>query len=126
MKLIGLATLGAVVLTTAPAWARSDCLQENLIYNWRAISDDTLIVEDSTHNKFKVTVMIPDSDLRFRQNVGFQSVGGTGLSCLGSGDYVLIHGIAEPRKDPITKIVPYTPAMEKADKAAAAAKAAGH
>jgi hypothetical protein len=46
------------------------------------------------------------------------------LSCLGTGDYVLAHEVAIPDRCPITSVVPYTEAMEAADKAAAAAKAA--
>jgi hypothetical protein len=38
------------------------------------------------------------------------------------GDYVLAHDIAIPDRCPITSVVPYTPQMEAADKAAAAAK----
>jgi hypothetical protein len=62
-------------------------------------------------------------NLAFKEQIGFKSVGGGELSCLGSGDYVLAHDIAIPDRCPITSVVPYTAAMDAADKAAAAAKA---
>ena len=88
------------------------------IWNWKVLDNKTLIVEDDTHQKFKMSLMGYCPDLEFKERIGFKSFGGSELSCLGSGDDVLARDIAIPDRCPITNVVPYTPAMEAADKAA--------
>ena len=123
MKTTLLAALGAAILISAPAWAERSCLEIGQIYNWKAPDNKTLIVEDNWHKKFKVSLMVSCQDLTFKERVGFKSFGGTELSCLSKGDDVLVRNLGFPQRCPITDIVPYTPQMEQADKAAAAAKA---
>lgn len=114
------AILGLAVLVSFPARAAPPCLRIGDIYNWEALNDKTLIVEDNWHNKFKLSLMAPCINLTFKQRVGFRSIGGTQLSCLDKGDEVLVRDFAVPQRCPIVSVVLYTPAMEKADKAAAA------
>ena len=115
--------LGTAALLSTPALASSTCLLISQIYTWKALDDQTLIVEDNSHNKFKMSLMGYCPDLSFRERVGFNAIGGTQLSCLTSGDEVEVRSLGAQSHCPITSIVPYTPDMEKADKAAAAAKA---
>jgi hypothetical protein len=119
---LGLAA--AIPMISTQARAAPACLELARIWSWKVIDDKTLIVEDDTHQKFKMTLMGFCHNLAFKERIGFKSVGGGELSCLGMGDYVLAHDIAIPDRCPITSVVPYTEAMEAADKAAAAAKAA--
>jgi hypothetical protein len=123
MKTVLLA--GLALFCATPAFANPACLELSQIWNWKALDNRTLIVEDNWHQKFKLSLMIVCPDLAFRENLGFKSFGGTGLSCLTKGDDVIDrdHPLGAFRC-PISNIVPYTPAMEKADKEAAAAKAA--
>ena len=123
MKMKLLATLGFAILLSTPAWAQRSCLVVGQIYNWQAPNNNTLIVEDNWHKKFKVSLMGPCINLTFKERVGFKSFGGTELSCLTKGDDVLVRNPGFPQRCPITDIVPYTPQMEQADKAAAAARA---
>jgi hypothetical protein len=118
----------AVSLLSAPALAAGRaCLEQSQIYNWDALDDRTLIVEDNWHHKFKVTLMVNCQNLQFHQRLGFKSFGGTALSCVSRGDSVISGTEIGPQRCPIQTIEPYTPDMEKADKdAAAAAKAAEH
>ena len=118
-----LAALSIVTLITTPALAGPACLELGRIWSWKVLDNKTLIVEDDTHQKFKMSLMGYCPNLAFKERIAFKSVGGTDLSCLGMGDYVLAHDIAIPDRCPITSVVPYTAAMEAADKAAAAAKA---
>ena len=98
------------------------CPRIGQILNWNAPDDHTLIVEDYSHQKFKLTLMGTCTGLNFRQTVGFKSVGGSELSCLTPGDYVFTHVMAMHQHCPIKTIEVYTPEMEKADKAAKDAK----
>ena len=116
--------LGFAFLATAPAYAQPSCLQVGQIYSFNAPNDKTLIVEDNWHQKWKVSLMGSCINLSFKERVGFQSIGGMQLSCLDKGDNVLVRNPGFPQRCPITSIVRYTPQMEAADKAAAAAKKA--
>lgn len=115
-----------VALLSKPALADPACLQFGQIYSWKAIDNRTLIVEDNWHNKFKVSLMGYCPNLTFKERVGFKSPGSTALSCMGKGDEVIVRDISMPSRCPIVNITPYTAAMEKADKDAAAAKAMQH
>ena len=115
--------LGFALLMTAPAAATPSCLQVGQIWSWNAPNDKTLIVEDNWHTKWKLSLMGTCINLSFKERVGFQSIGGFGgLTCLSKGDNVLVRDPGFPQHCPIVNIVPYTPQMEAADKAAAAAK----
>lgn len=110
----------------SPALAQRPCLQIGQIYNWKAINDKTLIVEDYSHQKFKLNLIGTCYDLTFHERLAFKSIGGMAISCLTPGDEVISRNFGMgPTRCSITKIEAYTPAMEQADKAAAAAKAAG-
>jgi hypothetical protein len=120
-KVLMLAGLALCVAT--PALANASCLQLSQIWNWKAVDNKTLIVEDNFHQKFKLSLMTTCPDLLFKENLGFKSFGGTGLSCLTRGDDVIDRDRPLGAfRCPISNIETYTPAMEKADKEAAAAK----
>ncbi len=108
---------------SGPAFADDQvCLRVGQILDWKALDNQTLIVEDNSHQKFKLDLMGTCTGLTFKQELGFKSVGGTELSCLTPGDYVLSHVMSLHDHCPIKTIEAYTPDMEKADKDAAAAK----
>jgi hypothetical protein len=116
---------GLAVIAATPALADPNCLQLSQIWNWKVIDNKTLIVEDNFHQKFKLRLMGYCPNLPFKENLAFKSIGGTGLSCISKGDEVITHDFAMGGlRCPISNIIPYTTAMENADKAAAAAKAA--
>jgi Family of unknown function (DUF6491) len=116
-----LSILGLVVVASAPALAARSCLQVGQIFRWNAVNDKTLIVADNWENKYKLSLMVPCPNLDFAEHVGFEPFGGTSLSCLSKGDDVVVSDRIFPKRCPISEIVPYTPQMEAADKAAGAA-----
>jgi hypothetical protein len=116
---------GLACLIATPALANPACLELSQIWNWKALDNKTLIVEDNWHQKFKLSLMGYCPNLTFKENLAFDVIGGTGLSCISRGDQIISRQEAMGAfRCPISNIVPYTPEMEKADKAAAAAKAA--
>ena len=117
-KILAAAALCSGLIATQSSAA--GCLQVGRIWSWNALDNKTLIVEDDTHQKFRVGLMGYCPDVQFRERVGFKAFGGTQLSCMSKGDYVLVRSSVGGRC-PIKDIVPYTPEMEKADKAANAA-----
>jgi hypothetical protein len=113
---------GISLLLAGPAFASPTCLEVSQIYNFNAPDNKTLIVEDNSHNKFKVTLFAGCQGLTFKQGLAFKSVGGTGLSCLAAGDNVLTRSMGTGgQRCPIRSVEPYTAAMQKADAEAAAA-----
>ena len=61
-----------------------------MVYGWNVVNDKTLIVSDRVGKKFTVSLLPGCLDLKFNERLGFKSFGGTGLSCLGHNDYVLV------------------------------------
>ena len=121
MKSAVLAVL-AFGLLAGPARAESACLQVGRVWSWKPIDKKTLIVEDELHRKFKVGLVGYCPALPFKLTLGFKSNGGVSrLDCLRKGDDVISHDIGISYSCPIMSIVPYTPALEKADQAATAA-----
>ena len=114
------------MLCAGPAFAQPDCLQFGRIYSFNAPDNKTLIVEDDLHQKFKLSLFGTCIGLNFKENVGFKSRGAMQLTCMSAGDSVIVqqNGIG-PQNCPIRTIVPYTAEMQKADEAAAAARANG-
>jgi hypothetical protein len=109
----------AVCAIATQALAARPCLRQDQIYNWDAPNDTTLIVEDDLHKKFKLTLLSKCIGLTFKQRLGFKVFGGTGLSCVSSGDTVFTGSETGPQRCSIKTVEAYTPDMEKADKAAA-------
>jgi hypothetical protein len=121
--ILAAAALGMLFPLSASA-DDSACLRYGYIYNWHVVNDKTLIVEDNWHKKFKVHLIGVCSDLDYHERLGFKSPGGMALSCLSPGDEVITRdfGTGFRQHCAITHIEAYTPDMEKADKAAEAAK----
>ncbi|MBU6472691.1 MAG: hypothetical protein KGJ75_03705 [Alphaproteobacteria bacterium] len=113
-------------LTAAPAMAEPAggndashaCLEVGRIWSWHAPDNRTLIVENDTHQKFKLDLMGYCPSLTFKETLGFRSIGGSYLSCITPGDVVFFHDIGTETRCVINKVSAYTPAMEKADKEA--------
>lgn len=124
-KSLLLAALGLAVLA-APGAANARCLQLGQIYNWKALDNKTLIVEDDFHNKYKVSLLAYCPQLTFKERIGFKSFGAaSALACVTAGDDVITHDFGTgPQRCAIKKVEPYTPEMMKADEEAAAAKKA--
>lgn len=122
MKQIISAVLALGTLVALPARADTGCLQIGRVWSFHPLDDRTLIVEDELHQKFKVGLMGYCPRLPFKLNLGFKAAGGVnGLDCVRKGDTVISLDVGMHYTCPVMSIVPYTPAMEKADRANAAA-----
>ena len=114
-------TAVAATLVSAHALAAGACLRQANIYNWDALDNRTVIVEDDFHKKFKLTLMTPCLNMQYHERLGFKTFGATQLACVSRGDEILSGSPIGPQHCPISKIEVYTPEMEKADKDAKAA-----
>ncbi len=123
---LAFAALAAALLLSGQAMAAGTCLRQANIYNWTSLNDRTVIVEDDFHQKFKLSLLSPCLNMQYKERLGFRTFGGTALSCVSRGDDVIASSQIGPQHCPISKVEPYTPEMEKADKDAAAAAKAAH
>jgi hypothetical protein len=123
MKMIPPAAFAFALLAAAPVRADTACLQIGRIWSFHPLHRNTLIVEDELHRKFRVDLMGYCPRLPFKLNLGFKSASGiNGLDCVRKGDDVISQDVGMNYTCPVTSVVPYTPDMEKADKAKAAAQ----
>ena len=123
MKQVSPLAAALSVLMTLPASAQHPCLRVGFIWNWKAINNRTLIVEDNWHQKYRVALIGVCTNLQFHERLAFESVGGMNISCLEPGDEVISHDFASgPERCAVTHVEAYTPEMEQADRAAEAAK----
>jgi hypothetical protein len=92
------------------------CLRYDQIWNWKALDQRTLIVEDNFHKKFKVELLGYCGNLTFKEQLAFRSPGGTQLSCVSPGDTVISREIGTGQlRCPVRRVITYTPEMERAD-----------
>lgn len=124
--ILGMAALLAVAVT--PLSVNAACLQVGQIYNFKALDDKTLIVEDNFHNKFRVGLLGTCPGLTFKEGIGFDTFGPhTSLTCVSGGDSIVTRNIGTGgQRCAIRKVEPYTAALMKADQDAAAAKKAAN
>ncbi|HEY1612840.1 MAG TPA: DUF6491 family protein [Rhizomicrobium sp.] len=111
------------MIAAGAAHANPNCLELSRVWSFKALDRKTLIVEDDLHEKFRLDLMGYCPALPYKETLGFRVMGGTGLSCIARGDDVISHDAGMRYRCPVQAIQPYTAEMEKADKAAAAAKA---
>jgi len=86
----GLAVLVCVPALAQPAAPPKVCLRQDMVYGWDVVNDKLLVVTDRVGKKFSVSLMPGCLDLKFNERLAFKAFGGTGLSCLGHNDYVLV------------------------------------
>jgi len=124
MKLAVLAVAGLAVLATTPAVAEPGCLRGIDIYSFDAKNDRTLIVENTRHLKYRLSLFGTCTSMKFKERLAFKTIGGSDLSCLSRGDEVRSRDFASGFREvcSISKIEPYTAEMQAADKAAEAAR----
>jgi hypothetical protein len=122
MKKTVFAMLGLALLAQS-AQANTACLQIGRIWGWKALDARTLIVEDELHRKFRLGLMGYCPRLPLKLALGFKSLGAiSGLDCIRKGDEVISQDAGGGYTCPVMSVTPYTPATEKSDKAAVAAR----
>ena len=72
-KMLALVALAATL--AAPAMAQPNCLRIGEIYDWKAMGDRTVIVEDNFHQKFKLDLLGECTGLSFKLAIAFASRG---------------------------------------------------
>ena len=104
-----LACLSAAAQPTMPPSAGARvCLRSDDIRDWKAVDNKTLMVEDSFHNTYQVSLAAACEGLRFKNRVAFRPAAPIHLTCMGPGDDVAIRqlGTSSFARCPIATITP--------------------
>jgi len=129
-KRICFALVAAAGLFAASAQAQTpskstDCLRLGQVWGFSAVkgNDRSFVVTDRANRRFRVNLTHRCGGIDFNLAVGFKTLETGPLACISRGDTVISHdpGVAGDMC-PISSVERYTPAMEAADKAAAAAQ----
>ena len=83
-------SLAAQAEAMAPAQPPSVCLRQNMVWGWKVVDNQTLIVTDRVQKVYKVSLRPGCFDLKWPMRLGFKSFSGFGLSCLTRNDFVLV------------------------------------
>lgn len=113
-------------LVPVAASAQQNCLMSDQIWRWTPLDQRTLIVQDKVHREFKVSLYGPCPGIDYNIGAAIVSNGNTALDCVRPGDVVVHRGYGIGNRCPIKSVELYTPEMQRADQAAAAASAAPH
>lgn len=109
-KSILLAASAAIVVTAAPALAGpAVCIRQDDLYNWTALNDKQVVIENFRHQKALLTLIGTCSGLKFHETIAIRSPGGTALSCVSPGDDLIVREFGGGRnRCAITSVTPYT------------------
>ena len=95
-------------MAATPAMA-DRCIRHNDLWNWQAVNNKTIILENTRHQKWLVKLIGTCDDLNFHQRLAIRSPGASQLDCVERGDTVITHEIGFRGVCAITSIEPYTP-----------------
>jgi len=116
---LSLCALSAAAQTPS---ASTGCLKLGQIDGFSAIkgNDRAFVVTDKLHRRFRISLLNQCPGMQNNIGVQFRTLESGRLACVSRGDTVIS---PDPEmtgaRCPITAVVPYTAAMEAADKAAA-------
>ena len=107
---------------TPPAKA---CLTQINMWSFDAVPGNrSLIVTTRDHQRYRVNFQAPCYNLQWHLGLRFKTFGSSNLACIQRGDQVLMRDQAGPNFCMIQSVEYQTPALDKADADAKAAKAA--
>jgi hypothetical protein len=100
---------------------QGQCLQQNRVDGWKVIDDQTLIVNDRSMRKFKVTLAKGCHDLKWPLRMGFSAGTGFGISCVQRNSFLIVppNGPDIAQRCLVEDVQPYSDAAKRADASAA-------
>ena len=113
-KLLLITAALAALTTQASAITTSGrtCVRHNEIYNWAAIDDKHIVVEDNRHKKVLLKLIGTCQNLRFHETIAFRNPAGFGLDCISTGDDVLVRSFASGvGRCSVVDVQPYSGSM---------------
>jgi hypothetical protein len=84
------------------------CVRHNDIYNWSALNDKQLVVENYRHQKVLLKLIGTCYGFKFRETIAFRNRGGSELDCIGAGDDVFVRDMGTGGRCAVVSVSPYT------------------
>jgi len=91
----------------------ANCVRNDDIWNFKAFSNKLVMIESNSHRKVLLKLIGTCMNLTFANAIVVRSPGGTGLSCISSGDTLVGRGFSATGRCAIISVEPYTPGLEK-------------
>ncbi|HEY0106161.1 MAG TPA: DUF6491 family protein [Rhizomicrobium sp.] len=102
------AAAAASLFVSVPAFAKPEvCIRQNDISNWKALNDREIVFENYQHQKALFELLGPCTGLQFHETLAIRSPGGTQLSCIDTGDEILVRDTGIGQRCVIRSITAY-------------------
>ena len=102
-----LAVLAAPAAGAPRTGGGTTCVRHNDIYNWTALNDKRLVVENYRHQKVLLKLIGTCSGFRFRETIAIRNRGGSDLDCIGPGDDVFVRDNGIGGRCAVVSVSPY-------------------
>ena len=123
-RLLAVLLVCAAVPATAQTPPPKACLTQIAMWSFDAVPGNrSLIVTTRDHQRYRVNFQAPCYNLQWHLGLRFKTFGSSNLACIQRGDQVLMRDQAGPNFCMIQSVEYQTPALDKADADAKAAKA---
>ena len=109
IRSVGLAA--CALCFAAPASASPACLQLNQLLRWGRVDHNVMLIEDKSHQKFKVAYRGYCGNLSFARSIDLRSASNSALGCVGRGDSIIVHLNGATYQCPIDSVSPAPAAM---------------
>jgi len=98
----------ATPVVAAPALGGgTSCVRHNDIYNWAAISDKQLVVENYRHQRVLLNLIGTCYGFKFREAIAFRNRGASDLDCISPGDGVFVRDNGLGGRCAVTSVAPF-------------------
>ena len=114
-KLVLLAAVAAVALSSPAIAAGGTCIRQNDIQTWSSLNDKTLIVENYQRKMVLLKLIGTCSEFNFRDAIQIRSHGLTRLSCIEAGDDIITRNPGFDGRCSIVSGEPYTGSLHPRD-----------
>jgi hypothetical protein len=113
-KLILIAATAASLATPALAEGTT-CVRRNDIYNWTALNDKQVVIENYRHQRALLKLIGTCSGLRFDETIAIGSRGSSDLDCVGPGDSLTARNRGIGGRCAVVSVTPFNGPLGKHD-----------
>ena len=120
-----LVAVPAIAQPAPPPPSEPPCLRQRNIYDFKTVPGNrSLIVTDLARKRYRLNFVGTCYNLQYQLGLAFRTRGVGTLSCVERGDSVLQRDVVGPQQCIVQSVEYQTPALDKADFEAAAARKA--
>jgi len=102
-----LAALASPAAAAPTIGGGTSCVRHNDIYNWTALNDKQLVVENYRHQKVLLNLIGTCYGFKFREAIAIRNRGASDLDCISPGDTVFVRDTGLGGRCAVTSVAPY-------------------